>query len=285
MKQIHSLIAACTLLASFALQAQDSEGPSDFLNSLNWTHGPAEGDIESIATIQIPEGFVFTGGDDTRRLMEAMGNPLSHTEVGLIAPPDLDWFVVFEFSEVGYVKDDDKDDLDANALLSSIKRGNREANDMRQQMGMAPLNIVGWEREPYYNEETNLLEWAVRAESEGRGIINFNTRILGRRGVMEVALVTDPESLNATLPQFRELMSGYNFSSGNTYAEYQSGDKVAKYGLAALVVGGAAVGAAKLGFFAWIAVMFKKLWKLLILAALAVVTWIRKLVGRKEPAQ
>lgn len=281
MRNIILSLIAFSLFISPSLIAQEADEASNFLNSLNWTHGPSVGDLEGIANINVPEGYVFTGGPDTRKLMEAFGNPINDTEVGLISPPDLEWFVVFEFSEVGYVKDDEKDELDASALLSSIKRGNDQANDVRSQMGLAPLNIIGWEKEPAYNEETNLLEWAVRAESEGHEIVNYNTRLLGRKGVMEVALVTGPEELAANLPKFRTLLAGYSFSSGHKYAEYQPGDAVAKYGLAALVAGGAAVGAAKLGLFAWIAVMFKKIWKLLILAAIAVVAWIRKLFGGK----
>src|SRR6266704_459989 len=86
------------------------------------------------------------------------------------------------------------------------------------------------------------------------------------QGVMEVVLIVQPDQLSDTLPAFRNLLAGYSFQSGQSYAEYRPGDKVAKYGLAALVVGGAAVGAAKLGLFAWLAVFFQKAWKLVVLA-------------------
>ncbi len=264
--------------------AQESEG-DDFINSLGWVPGPATGDLESIASIDFPEEFVFLGGSDTGRLMEAFGNTITGQEVGLVAPPDLDWFIVFEFNEIGYVKDDEKDSLDSDAILSSIKRGTTEANEYRASRGIPPLNIIGWDKKPAYNEETNLLEWAVRAESEGEEILNYSTRILGRRGVMEVALVVSPDQLDSTLVEFRKLLADYSFNTGQKYAEYREGDLVSKYGLTALVVGGAAVGAAKLGLFAWIAVMFKKLWKLLVLGVIAVVGGIRRFITgeRAEP--
>ena len=52
--------------------------------------------------------------------------------------------------------------------------------------------------------------------------------------------------------------------------------------------GGAAVGAAKLGAFAWLAVLFKKGFKLIIIAFVAVVAFFRKLFAQltgRENAQ
>lgn len=146
--------------------------------------------------------------------------------------------------------------------------------------GNSPLEIVGWEVPPKYDATTHNLEWAIRATSEGRPILNYNTRLLGRKGVMEVVLIVDPESLPVMLPTFRELMAGYSFQTGSTYAEYRSGDKVAKYGLAALVVGGAAVGAAKLGLLTGLLVFLKKGWKLAVIGLAAVATLFRKLFGK-----
>ena len=98
---------------------------------------------------------------------------------------------------------------------------------------------------------------------------------------MEVVLIVDPESLPATLPTFKELMAGYSFQTGNSYAEYRPGDKVAKYGLAALVVGGAAVGAAKLGLFTGLLVFLKKGWKLAVVGLAAVATFFKKLFAKR----
>lgn len=103
---------------------------------------------------------------------------------------------------------------------------------------------------------------------------------------MEVVLVCDPNELATTLPKFKNLLSNYSFQTGQSYAEYRSGDKVAKYGLAALIVGGAAIGAAKLGLFAWVAVLLKKGWKLIAIACAAVVGFFKKtfakLTGRNR---
>ena len=247
---------------------------------LNVLYGPAKAPLEGVAHIDVPAGYSFIDGKGTRALMKALGEPSSGHELGLLSPTNRDWSVIFEFSNVGYVKDDEKDKLEPDKLLESIKRGTAEANKERQRAGHSPLEIVGWEVPPKYDASTHNLEWAIRATSEGRPILNYNTRLLGRKGVMEVVLIVEPEKLPDTLPVFRNLLAGYSFTSGQTYAEYRPGDKVAKYGLAALVLGGTAVGAAKLGLLGPLLLFFKKAWKLVVIGIAAVAASFRKLFGK-----
>jgi uncharacterized membrane-anchored protein len=281
------LISIFTLpLATGLTRAADQEPPKEtsLLSRIQWTKGPAKGDLKSIAEVTVPEGFMFTGGKGTRQLMEAMGNPTSGSELGFLAPTSLVWFVVFDYSDVGYVKDDDKDKLDADKLLKSIKQGTEEANKYRQKMGASALHITGWEIPPRYNEQTHNLEWAIRGESEGQLVVNYNTRLLGRKGVMEVNLVIEPEKLGAALPEYQALLQNYSYKQGQRYAEYREGDKLAKYGLAALIAGGAAAVAVKTGLFASLILLFKKAWKLVAVAIAAVVAWFKRLIsgGRKS---
>jgi len=265
--------------------AQEESETRSLLKKIQWKRGPADAEVGKYAKINVPEGFMFTGGDGTRKLLEAMGNPTNGSELGFLSPTNLQWFVVFEFSDVGYVKDDDKDKLDPQKLLATIKRGTEMGNKRREKMGAAPMTIIGWETPPKYNEQTHNLEWAIRAESEGHPVVNYNTRLLGRDGVMEAALVIKPEKLEETLPTFQDLLSGYSYKGGHTYAEYKQGDKLAKYGLAALITGGAAAVAMKTGLLSAIILFFKKGIKLVVVAVVAVVAWIKRLVlgkGRQD---
>jgi uncharacterized membrane-anchored protein len=277
-----SVSALILSMATSSLFGQSGSKPK-----LNVIQGPAKANIETFAKIDVPEGYTFLDGKSTRAMMKASGEPVSGQEVGFIAPTNEEFSVFFEFNDLGYVKDDDKDKLDPDKLLAAIKRGNDAGNRERERNGNPRLEIVGWEQPPKYDPETHNLEWAIRATSEGRPILNYNTRLLGRKGVMEVILVVEPDKLTGTLPTYRNLLSTYSFQNGQTYAEYRKGDKVAKIGLAALVVGGAAVGAAKLGLFAWLAVLLKKGFKLVIVAVVAVIAFFKKLFakifgGRRE---
>lgn len=239
------LVFACLLCLVSPSFAQDgAKGPKPKLQN-----GPSVGTLGSGAEIRIPAGYVFANANDTRRIMEAMQNPVSGEELGMVAPENEGWFMLFEFEDSGYVKDDEKNSLDANAMLEAIKKGNEQANEERKSKGWEPVTIVGWEQTPRYNPATHNLEWAIRGSSSEGNIVNWNTRLLGRNGVMRVTLVADPSELNAAMPLCRNLLTGFTYKTGHRYTEFRQGDKVAQYGLTALVVGGAAAVAAKSGLF------------------------------------
>lgn len=266
------LAAAGPGFAQSGQQEQDNPVRKAFKET-KWTRGPTTAHLGKIAEIQLPDKYAAADGDDTRRIMEAMQNPPTGREVGVVFPGSFAWFVVFEYDDIGYVKDDEKGSLDPNAMLESIKRGTEEGNKQRAKHGWAPLTIVGWEQPPRYDEQIHNLTWAVRAESRGEPVVNYNTRLLGRKGVMRVTLVTDPPELQAALPQFRTLLNGYTFTKGSRYAEWVPGDKVAQVGLTALVTGGAAAVAVKSG-------LAKYLWKILVVAGAGSLAFFRKLFKR-----
>ncbi|MCL2760578.1 MAG: DUF2167 domain-containing protein [Desulfuromonadales bacterium] len=283
MKRILLLVMMMTLTFTCnVLAAEDISLPS-----VNWQKGPATASIGDYAQLKFGENYMFADGNDTRRVLEAFHNIPSGDELGLIATKDLDYFAVFTFDDVGYVKDDEKDSLDADKILEQLKKGQEEENQERAKKGYHTLQITGWEIPPRYNPTTHNLEWAIRiVNNEGGESINFRTKYLGRKGVMNVILVAEPKEFNQVLPKFNELMQGFTFNQGQKYSEFVKGDKVAKYGLAALITGGLAAAAIKSGLFSGLLVGLAKLWKLLIVAVVAVGAAIKgffaKLFGRKK---
>jgi len=259
--------------------AEGESAPQKITDLFDVKPGPLKGNMESLAEIEVPVGYVFADKTVTGQLMEMMQNPLSNTEIGLVAPESMDWFVVFEFDETGYIKDDEKDSLDADAMLASIQEATAASNSERLSRGWPTMIITGWVQEPFYDETTNNLAWAISATSEGSEIVNYNTRILGRSGVTRVTLVADPALLPTIMPEYKALMDTFDYTSGNRYAEYREGDKIAEYGLSALVVGGAAAVAAKSG-------LFKYLGKGAVLIFAAIAAVIAKIVsffkGKKQ---
>jgi uncharacterized membrane-anchored protein len=268
----------CALVLGWVVastHAQDAAPPVQ----LAWQPGPTTGAVGAHARIEVPPGYVYLGKQDTIRLLELMQNPTSGAELATLSPAatNEDWFLFFTFEDVGYVKDDERDELDADALLESIREGTEAANEVRRDNGWSELHITGWERAPTYNASTNNLEWAIRAESEGGPTLNHNIRLLGRRGVMSAELVTSPEHYASAVAAVGTLLSGFSFTEGNGYAEYAPGDKVAEYGLAALVTGGAAAVALKTG-------LFKKFWKLIVVAVLGLGALLKRVLGRRGKA-
>ena len=263
--------------------AEPEDEGAKFLNSLQWTVWPGTAKIGNQAEIKVPEGARFTGSAGTRKMLEMMHNPTDGSELGLLTNDQLDWFVIFEFEDSGYVKDADKEKLDGQAMLESLREGNEAGNEERKKRGWAPITIVGWHTAPFYNKETNNLEWCIKGASEGHDIVNYNTRILGRGGVMSANLLVAPEQLDATLPSIKTLLKGFSYIEGQKYSEWKSGDKIAKYGLSALVVGGAVGVAAKLGLLGKLGGLLGKLWKLVIVGIAALGAGIKGLLfGKKK---
>jgi len=216
------------------------------LRALAWQRGPTEGRIGGTASIKVANGQAFLDGQNTRRFLELNGNPPRDNHYTLVSQ-DPNWFAVFHFEDRGYVKDDEK--LDPDAILKSLKDSDERGNAERKRLGMASLYTDGWHVPPHYDPATRRLEWGVRLRGDtGPPVVNYTVRILGRRGVMSATLVSDPQSLDKDIVAFKTALGNFGFVPGERYSEFRSGDKVAKYGLAALVLGGAAVVATKTGF-------------------------------------
>lgn len=228
-----------------AVPQRSDEQIKQEMAGLAWQRGPVEGRIGSVASIKVGDGQAFLDGPNTRRFLELNGNPPRDERYVLVSSQ---WFAVFFFENAGYVKDDEK--LDAAALLASLQQGDKASNAERERLGMTPLHTEGWHVLPHYDPTTKRLEWGVRLRggSEERTVVNYSIRLLGRRGVMHAILVSDPESLDRDIAEFKTALGGYEFASGERYSEFRAGDRVAEYGLAALVLGGAAAVATKSGF-------------------------------------
>jgi len=278
LKISHALLGLVLASFTFAAQAQRDPGRIiEELQKLAWQRAPGEGAIGAKARIRIPEGYAFLDERNTRRFLELMGNPPRDGHY-LVAPANLDWFAVFSFDPVGYVKDDEK--IDAAELLDSLKKGDAPGNEERKRLGMAPIYTDGWHVPPHYDSGTKRLEWGMRLRDENGGIhVNYTSRLLGRSGVMSAVLVSSPQTLNDDMKAFNGALAGYQFVAGEQYAEFKQGDRIAEYGLAALVVGGAAAAAAKAGLFKSLG---KFLWVIIGGAAMGGWALLKKLFGRKE---
>lgn len=248
---------------------------------LAWQVGPKQGLIGSKATINIPSGFAFLDAAETKKFMELNQNLATNDEY-LIAPSNLAWFAIFQFRPTGYVKDDET--VDAKDVLESVKQGTATGNEERKKRGWNTISITGWKFQPQYDRQTKLLEWAfmARDDSTNAPIVNYNTRLLGRTGVMEVTLVVDPKDLDGAVGSFKTALDGYTFVPGEKYTEFKQGDRVAEFGLAALIAGGAAAVAAKKGFFAVIAGFLAAAWKFIAVAAVGGFAWLKSLFNKKR---
>ena len=236
-------------------------------------------------SVEVPAGYSFVAKEGADKLLESWGNLSDPTVEGLVVKDDAEWVIIYDFENIGYVKDDEKDEISSEdtqeEMLEAFKEGQEYANTQLEQRGLPKLFVEGWAVKPFYNDETNMLEYGLLLRDEaGEKSVNYTLQRLGRRGVTNITLLCNPDELEATIPEARKFNGLYEFNDGEKYAEYKDGDKLAEYGLIGLATGGALLGAAKLGWLAKLG----KLGKGLIIGVIAVFAglWkgIKKLVGR-----
>lgn len=253
--------------------------------SIVWVEGPSTGKVGNIAEIAVPEGYRFTEAKGAQDLLELYGNPRNPDMLGAMEPlsENEDWTLVFQFSDIGYVDDSDRDSLDADELMSSFKAGIPSGNAERRRLGLEEMDDMSWQEQPFYDPETNNLTWALKLDFPTGSSINYDIRMLGRKGVMEVTLIGDPATYAQAVPTVKNILTGYQFTTGNKYAEWKQGDKIAAVGLAGLVAGGATIAAAKTGLLAKLGVLIAKGGKAIIVGIVvffgAIGSFFKKLLG------
>ncbi|HET8871136.1 MAG TPA: DUF2167 domain-containing protein [Aquabacterium sp.] len=249
--------------------------------------GPADISLRDQATLKLPAGYVWVPEPAAGQMMRAMGNHPDEREMGLIFPQaeDQGWMVVADYEAAGYIKDDEAKDWNVDELFKNLKEGTEEANKDRAARGFSELEIVGWVEKPTYDAAHHRLVWSMSAKDKGAPAdapvgINYNTYALGREGYISLNLLTSLSQVNQDKPHVQTLLSALTFNDGKRYADFNaSTDKVAEYGLAALVGG---LAAKKIGLFALAAGLLAKFAKVIVLAGAAVAGVFSKFFKRKK---
>jgi uncharacterized membrane-anchored protein len=176
-----------------------------------------------------------------------------------------------DYEPSGYIKDDDAKDWDADELLQNLKDGTEAGNEHRREMGVSEIQVTRWVERPAYDAQTHRLVWSAEARAKGGQdtdpTVNYNTYVLGREGYVSLNLITNSSTVEADKPAAHALLAAVNFNDGKRYGDFNSStDKVAAYGLAALI-GGLAV--KKLGLIGVILAFGAKFAKLIIVGVAA----------------
>ncbi len=273
------LFLAFLLSPLVAGAATNPDDAAQAIATLDWHVGPQTETVASKATLKTDSTLAFLDETNSRKFLELTGN-IPESGNFVLLSTKYNWWATFSFKPVGYVKDDEK--IDPNALLQQLKDADAAANEQRKTLGIPPLHTEGWYVPPHYDAESHRLEWGLKLRSEGQVVLNYTIRLLSRTGVMNATLVSSPETLDADVRTFKAALPGFEFNGGERYAEFKQGDRVAEFGLAALIAGGAAAVATKKGFLAAIAGFLAAAWKFVAAAVLGILAWIRSLFKRKS---
>jgi len=193
------------------------------------------------------------------------------------------WAVEITYEEEGHIKDDDAKDIKYDELLKQMQQQVTEANPERERQGSKAIELIGWAEQPYYDASTHKLYWAKKFRDIGDTTVflNYNIRVLGRKGVLVLNAIGGIDQLAEIKEQTPTILAATNFTSGNTYTEFNSSiDKVAAYGIAGLIAGGIL---AKTGLFAKLGILLLKFIKPLLVGLSAFGAWVMRFFrGRKE---
>jgi uncharacterized membrane-anchored protein len=262
------------------------------LNSLKYQQG--EIDLRGgLAKLTVPKEFNYLGPDDAETvLVKIWHNPPSEVKpLGLLIPAGLTpissncWVVTIDYSSDGYVKDDDASKINYDDLLKKMQAGVQANNEERKKEGYPAMELLGWAAPPHYDAATHKLYWAKKYNVEGEEgqTLNYNIRMLGRKGVLELNAIADVAQLPEIDAQTPQILGMVDFKEGSRYADFDPKvDKVAKYGIATLVAGGVLATAAKFGLLKglWIFLLAAK--KFVIIGVIAVVAFFKKMFNRNK---
>lgn len=290
-------LAILLLLLPASLFAQNLDTLAMYqaiLDSVESTFRYEKGDVtlsDGIATIKVPEGFKYLNAEQSETVLTQLwGNPDGTGTLGMLFPENTAasaedaWAFVITYDEIGYVKDNDADDIDYDDLLKEMHTDMDAANKERANLGYETVQLIGWAAEPYYDKERKVLHWAkeLKFGTAESNTLNYNVRVLGRKGVLILNAVGGMDQLPTVNKNIGNVLSSVDFSSGYKYAEFDPKlDEVAAWTLGGLVAGKVLM---KVGIFA---LLLKNI-KLVALALFAIggAIW-RFVTGRKkedEPA-
>jgi uncharacterized membrane-anchored protein len=302
MMRLTNITAACILSASLAMPAwaQETEAaeaqpeqaapaaePEQF-------QGPKldyqSGNIvlpNKVATLHLGGNYRYLDPANAEKVLVAWGNPPGAETQGAIVPNNVDpftengWAVFLTYKDDGHVDDSEAAEIDYADLLKDMQEGTEDANPERKKAGYPELHLVGWAEQPRYDAAAKKLYWAQHLRgSEGQDSLNYDVRVLGREGVLSMNAVAGMAQLGQVRQDMRPLIGIAEFNEGFRYADFNSKtDRVAEYGLGALIAGAAA---AKLGLFGKLLAFIIMAKKFIIAGVIGLFALIGKMFGKKK---
>ena len=300
--RLTNITAAWVLCAAFTVPvfAQDSPDPAEGQPEA----APAEeeampelkystGDVvlpNKVATLHLGEKYHYLAPEETNQLLQLWGNPPDEQTQGAILPADVNpfgeggWAVFLTYTDDGHIDDSDANEIDYDDLLKDMKEGVEDSNDARKQAGYPEMHLLNWAEPPRYDAAGKKLYWAkeISGASGEMHSLNYDVRVLGREGVLSMEAVAPMDLLSQVRTEMRPLLEVAEFNEGYRYAEFNAKtDRMAEYGLGALIAGGVA---AKLGLFGKLFALLIAFKKIILVALIAVGGYVAKLFGKKKDA-
>ena len=251
---------------------------------------------DGLATLDVPSGYKYLDGHSSETVLtELWGNPPSDPGYGSLgmlfpehsSPVDSNsvYAINITYSEEGFIDDSDAKDLDYDDLLATMREDVAAANEYRREIGYETVDLIGWASEPYYDADNKKLHWAkeLRFGKSPVNTLNYNIRILGRKGYLELNVIGEMDVLPEVKRDIGGILPSIAFNEGHRYQDFDASiDKVAAVGIGGLIAGKVL---AKAGILAKLGIFLAKFWKIAALAVVGAIAGLRKFLGRKQEAE
>ena len=245
--------------------------------------------LDGVVTLAVPDDFYFLGSHDAERvLVDEWGNPPGQDVLGMLFPEKYtpfdgdSWAVTIEYSDEGHISDEDAASIDYGDLLDSMQADTRDANPARIEAGYESVTLKGWAEPPHYDQVGKKLYWAKELQfgEADYTTLNYEIRSLGRVGVLSMTFIAATQQLNEINASRDTVLAMATFNPGHTYSDFDpSIDKVAAYGIGALITGKVA---AKAGLLTGLIILLKKFGVYILIGLIALAGKFRNVFSRKK---
>ncbi|MBI2742257.1 MAG: DUF2167 domain-containing protein [Rhodospirillales bacterium] len=222
--------------AATARIPESTNEPVDTDKALQWRDGKTLRLPVSGATLKAPAPVRQLVGRDAARVWAAVsGGPAPAGIEALLHDPRTGEMVIFQNLGRGYVRFDDWDTLDLDAILRSVAEIAEAGNSRRRRAGLPGIHVVGWLEPPTLDRSTNSVRWAIEASSDhGLPVISSMALVFGRGGFEK--LIWGGNVMFASRGNLLKIgQANFAFPVGGRYTDYQVGDRLSEYGIASTI--------------------------------------------------
>jgi uncharacterized membrane-anchored protein len=276
------------LFISFTIQAQEIDSTQIWNDQIEQSFDYKTGIIdlqEGNAKLTVPVGFRYLNKEQSIYVLSVLwGNPADSSVLGMLVPENRSvlesngWAYTIYFDPMGYVKDDDADDIDYDDLLKEQQKEFEDENPQRIKDGYQPIKFIGWASTPFYDKNKKVLHWAkeLKFGDDSLSTLNYNLRVLGKKGIYMLNAIASLPEMNEVKASIDKVITSIEFNEGDKYANFNPDvDNVAAWTIGGLVAGKIL---AKIGFFA----IILKFWKLIALGVAGAGAAIFKFFKKKK---
>jgi len=272
-------IALCVPLVAQA----DEKSAEQQLENLHWSKSKAALS-ESHGSFSPPGDGAIVVGADAAKADELLNQTSSSNTEGFVQLKDGSTLYL-SYADEGYVKLDDWSDVNADDLLKGLTDATNTDNEERVKNGAKPLTVDGWVQQPTLDRQRSSVMWIVKLHEPGSDpFVNATALTLGRHGYERFTLATTTGDTAKTRALLASLVNDFQFDKGFRFSDYADGDKLAGYGIAALIGTAAGATIAKTVGFGAVLLFIKKFIILIVAALGAAFAWVRNRFTRKPAA-